>query len=167
VIDFRDPWFEDIPEPGSPAGRLFRAVDRRLEAGVVAAASHVVSTTDNMRGMLAERYRSLPSHKFSVIANGYDERDFANIQMTGTSGTNHFTMVHAGSINPHFRDPIPLLAALRRAADVGGLDLRRTRLRFLGGGPHAESAEVQHAITQLRLRAASPSSSGCLMPRAA
>ena len=153
VIDFRDPWFEDIAEEGAPAGPLFRAIDRRLEAGVVAAASHVVSTTDNVRGMLVERYRSLPSDRFSVIANGYDERDFAHLPTASNSQTDHFTMVHAGSINPHFRDPIPLLAALRRAADAGDVDAGRIKLRFLGGGPHAESSALQQAISHYRLEA--------------
>ena len=147
VADFRDPWFEDIAEPGAPAGRVFRSIDRRLEGSVIAAASHVVSTTANVRNMLSARYGSMPPDKFSVIANGYDERDFADLPTTGhATSKDHFTMLHAGSINPHFRDPIPLLAALRRAADAGGLDRRRIRLRFLGGGPHAESAELQQAI---------------------
>ena len=146
VADFRDPWFEEIAEPGAPAGRLFRAIDRRLEAHVVADASHVVSTTEDVRGMLMARYPALPRGKFSVIANGYDEQDFAALPMQTGTPTDRLTLVHAGSINPHFRDPVPLLAALRHAADAGALDATRIRLRFLGGGAYAESTELRQAI---------------------
>ena len=151
VADFRDPWFEDPPEPGAPAGNIFRGIDRRLEAGVVAGARHVVASTESLRDLLAARHGLLDGAKFGFIPNGYDEADFAPVAgdpSAALSKHEHMSIVHAGSINPDFRDPIPLLRALRSAADQGLLDLDRIRLRFLGGGAHAESAALRHAIDE-------------------
>ena len=160
VADFRDPWFEDPPEPGAPAGRLFRGIDRRLEAGVVAAARHVVASTESLRDLLAARNGHLDGAKFGFIPNGYDEADFAHvardesaagIESTSAAARECLNIVHAGSINPDFRDPIPMLRALRGAAAQGLLELDRIRLRFLGGGPHAQSAELRRAIDEYGL----------------
>jgi glycosyltransferase involved in cell wall biosynthesis len=61
------------------------------------------------------------------------------------------TIVHAGNVNPQFRDPRPLFHALRVAADAGRIDPAKIRVRFLGGGPYAESSEVRQAVAQARL----------------
>jgi glycosyltransferase involved in cell wall biosynthesis len=60
-------------------------------------------------------------------------------------------IAHAGSINKHFRDPRPLLTALRLAADSGRVDLDRVRLRFLGGGAYADSPELREAVCEAGL----------------
>lgn len=152
VADFRDPWFEEPPEAGAPAGWMFRAIDRRLEARVVRDCSHVVTTTGRQRDVLAARYPALPVAKFSVIPNGYDEADFAALPLLGAPmSSKRLCIVHAGSINPHFRNPIPLFEAIRRAADAGRLDPRRVYLRFLGGGAYAESSELRQAAADYGL----------------
>ncbi len=167
VADFRDPWFEDPPEPGAPAGRLFRGIDRRLEAAVVAGARHVVASTESLRDQLAARYPRLDGAKFGCIPNGYDEADFAQIAsaptprptpaatftLTSTLDTQaagaareRLAIVHAGSINPDFRDPVPLVHAIARAHDRGLLDADRIRLMFLGGGAYADSPALAQAL---------------------
>ena len=150
VADFRDPWFEEPPEPGAPAGRLFRAIDRRLEARVVRRCSRLVTTTGLQRDALQARYPALPAGKFEVIPNGYDEADFEVQPPAGGAPSaavpdGLLRIVHAGSINPHFRDPLPLFEAIRLAARAGRLDPQRVRLRFLGGGAYAESSELRRA----------------------
>ena len=164
VADFRDPWFEDVPERGAPAGALFRRIDRWLEGRVVRAADRVIATTGALRDLLVQRYPQSPASKFGLIPNGYDEADFAPAGTAAAEPADPgcLTLVHAGSINPDFRDPIPLLRALRRGADEGRLDLDRVRLRFLGGGPHADSAVLRRAIADAGL-------AGCveMLPRVA
>jgi glycosyltransferase involved in cell wall biosynthesis len=51
--------------------------------------------------------------------------------------------LHAGNINAEFRDPRPLIRAVRRAADAGAIDASRICLRFIGGGAFGESAAVR------------------------
>lgn len=149
VIDFRDPWFEEPPEPGAPGGPLFRRVDRWFEGRIVRDADHVVSTTASLRDLLVSRYPELPRGKFSVIPNGYDEDDFARLSRAGPVAgdePDRMCIVHSGSINPMFRDPVPLVRALSQAAELGLVDSRKVRLRFLGGGPHADDAALHRSI---------------------
>jgi glycosyltransferase involved in cell wall biosynthesis len=150
VTDFRDPWFEEPPEPGAPAGPVFRAVDRRLERGVIASCDAVVTSTESLRDMLRARYPEQPSAKFSAIPNGYDEADFAALP-THSGSDSSLTILHAGNVNAEFRDPRPLFAAVRRCIDEGLIDVDRLRVRFLGGGPFAESAQMRAEIARLGL----------------
>lgn len=151
VCDFRDPWHEEIPEEGAPTGRLFRQLERWLEHKVVSDSAHVVTTTRELRDKLEQRYPSVPRSRFSVIPNGYDEADFAEISVAERTRSARMCVIHTGSINPSFRDPIPLFAALKRAADRKGLVLANIRLRFVGGGAYAESMQLKDAAARFGL----------------
>jgi glycosyltransferase involved in cell wall biosynthesis len=148
VCDFRDPWHEEVPEEGAPTGKLFRGLERWLEHRVVSESAHIVTTTRELRDTLERRHPSVPGSRFSVIPNGYDEADFAEIDIPPPARGSRMCFVHAGSINPSFRDPVPLFAALKLAADRGGLDLDRLRLRFIGGGVYAESMQLKEAAAR-------------------
>lgn len=149
VADFRDPWFEEPPEPGAPSGLVFRAIDRRLERGVIERCAHVVTSTAQLRDLLRQRYPRLPADKVTAILNGYDEADFAGLQPALVGASGRFLIVHAGSLNPEFRDPRPLLRALRMAVDRGAIDMAHVRLRFLGGGAFGESATMHETVAAL------------------
>ncbi len=150
VTDFRDPWVEDIAEPGDNSGPLYRRLNRYLEGRVIRRCSRVVASTSHLCDQLRSRY---PDHsgKISTIFNGYDEADFASISPYGAGRNERMTITHAGNINAEFRDPRFLFRAMRLAADGGNLDLRRVCLRFIGGGPYTESAEVRQSLAELRL----------------
>ncbi|HEV7391669.1 MAG TPA: glycosyltransferase family 4 protein [Burkholderiales bacterium] len=153
VADFRDPWIEDPPEPGAPAGLVFRKIDRWLEKKVIERCSHVVTSTAHLRDAIAQRYPLQPQAKLTAIPNGYDEADFSQLPPIRTSEHANLCIVHAGSINPHFRDPRPLFRALRIAADAGRVDLGRVRLRFVGAGPDGGSPELAQAVREAGLQA--------------
>ena len=146
VTDFRDPWFEEPPEPGAPSGTVFRAIDRWLERGVIERCAHVVTSTTQLRDLLRQRYPQLPADKVTAILNGYDEADFVGLPPPVTGNSDRFVIVHAGSLNPEFRDPQPLLRALRIAADRGTIDIARLQLRFLGGGAFGESKRMHETL---------------------
>jgi glycosyltransferase involved in cell wall biosynthesis len=152
VTDFRDPWFEEPAEPGAPDGFVFRAIDRRLERGVIEDCSAVVTSTVELRELLRTRYAGLPREKFIAILNGYDEADFAEAPPTRADRGERFTIVHAGSVNGDFRDPRPLFAALQRCIGAGTVDPARTRLRLVGGGPFADSPALREAVDRMGLR---------------
>ena len=152
VADFRDPWIEEPPEPGAPAGFLFRTIDKWLERRVVESSSHVVTTTDNLREVMRARYRGQPRGKFSTIANGYDEADFSFLPTTKPRADPCLRIVHAGGINAQFRDPRPLFVALRRLGDSGRIDLRAIKVRFIGGGAYADGPEVRNNVRDLGLQ---------------
>lgn len=150
VMDFRDPWFEEPPEPGTPA--IVHYFARRLERSTIAAASHVVASTPQLRDLLSQRYPECTG-KISAILNGYDEADFAALPEATKASSAVFTLVHAGNINAEFRDPRPLFLALRRAADRGELDVSKIRLRFIGGGAYADSDAIKECLIATGLAA--------------
>ena len=144
VADFRDPWYEDPPEPGTP--RVVQWAAKRLERMVVHRASRVVASTERGRARMAARYPNEPLEKFTAIANGYDEEDFGTTVSPASEPKKELLIVHAGSLNPAFRDPRPLFAAVREAANAGALDVSNLRFRFLGSGPFGESGEMRQAL---------------------
>jgi glycosyltransferase involved in cell wall biosynthesis len=148
VADFRDPWYEQPPEPGTPW--LTHVAARHLERRVIRMADRIVASTARLRDALAARYRGERQDKFVVIPNGYDEEDFAALPAGSASG-DHFLILHAGSINSGFRDPRPLFLAIREAVQAGALDPTRVRLRFLGGGPFGNSREIRQTLERTGL----------------
>jgi glycosyltransferase involved in cell wall biosynthesis len=151
VTDFRDPWFEELPERGAPAGPIYRRINRLLERRVVERCDHVVTTTTHLRDLLRTRYPELPREKITAIPNGYDEADFAGFSEFPRVRGDRFAMVHAGSINADFRDPRPLFRALRRLIDGGRLDRNSLSLRFIGPGDYADSEAVRSAVSEANL----------------
>jgi glycosyltransferase involved in cell wall biosynthesis len=144
VADFRDPWYEEPPEPGTP--RLVHRAARHLERLVVRRADRVLATTERLRDDFASRYASEPPEKFSAIPNGYDEEDFSGLPRRGGDPGTEFLILHAGSVNPTFRDPRPVFVAVREAVDAGAIDISKVRFRFLGAGAFGESPEMKQAI---------------------
>lgn len=149
VADFRDPWYEDPPEPGTT--RLGQFAARRLERLVARRADRIVASTVRLRDMLAARYPAKPREEFVAIPNGYDEEDFSSVDGLSMPSSDELLIVHAGSISESFRDPRPMFEAVRRGAEAGLLDPSRIRLRFLGGGPFGESAEMNEAVKRAGL----------------
>jgi len=149
VADFRDPWYEEPPEPGTT--RLGQFAARRLERVVVRRADRVVASTVRLRDMLAARYPGKPKEEFVAIANGYDEADFSDMVEPSALSPAELLIVHAGSLSGSFRDPRPLFEAVCQAAEAGLVDPARIRFRFLGGGPFGESAEMKAAVKRAGL----------------
>jgi len=113
---------------------------------VIQRADRVLASTERLKNMLAARYRIEPPSKFATIPNGYDEEDFAEVPRPDGNSRMEFLVLHAGSVNPHFRDPRPVFAAAREAADAGDLELSRLRFRFLGAGPFGDASEMRDSI---------------------
>jgi glycosyltransferase involved in cell wall biosynthesis len=154
VTDFRDPWIEDPPEPGTPNGIVYRHVNRWLERDVVRRSAAVVASTEHLRDLLRDRYHLERREKFHVIANGYDEADFALLPARSERPSKRLRIVHAGSINAGFRDPRPVFAALRRLIAQGKLRADECEIRFVGPGDYGDSAEVRSAIDEAGLGSA-------------
>jgi len=144
VADFRDPWYEEPPEPGTT--RLGHVAARRLERLVARRSDLIVTSTTRLRNVLASRYPEKPTEKFVAIPNGYDEADFTGVLGSSASSPDEFLIVHAGSLSESFRDPRPAFEAVHRATQMGLVDPSRIRFRFLGGGPFGESEEMREAV---------------------
>jgi glycosyltransferase involved in cell wall biosynthesis len=144
VVDFRDPWYETPPEPDTPWITHWFA--KRLEARVVAQATRVVATTDQLCNELRQRYQQMAGGKFRTIMNGYDEADFSMLDSVVAAKKERLVIVHTGGLNAAFRDPRPVIRAIAQAARDGRVDVARIILRLIGGGPFADSKEVADCI---------------------
>lgn len=149
VADFRDPWYEEPPEPGTPAVVHWAA--RHLERRVVGAASRAVASTPELADSMAARYPHESAEKFISIVNGYDEADFADLPPSEQQDVNRMTMLHAGGINGDYRDPRPLFRALADAIWRGKIDRHRVRVRLIGPGPFGESEAVRQSLVETGL----------------
>lgn len=151
VTDFRDPWIEDPPEPDAPTGYFYTTLNRWLERRTIERCTAVVTSTVHLRDTLRERYAGEAPEKIQAILNGYDEADFQALPEAAPADPGRMVILHAGGINSAFRDPAPVLRALRSCAQAGRVDLSRVRVRFLGGGPFGESQEIRDTLKSLGL----------------
>ena len=149
VVDFRDPWCEEPPEPGTPT--IVHRFAPWLERKVVTSASHIVTSTTELREMLRARYPEERPDKFTEILNGYDEEDFAPLPDRSEAGSERMLIVHAGNINASFRDPCPIFKAIARAGEHGRLNSSKLLVRFIGGGHYANSERTKRCVEECGL----------------
>lgn len=127
VADFRDSMTEDH----YPRDAALRRAYLRIERRTVARAARLVFTAESTRAMYLKRYASLSGGRCLVIPNGYDEADFADLDLVAgcpsAASDRPLTLVHAGVIYPEERDPRPFfraLAALRKSGELPAGSLR-------------------------------------------
>jgi glycosyltransferase involved in cell wall biosynthesis len=95
IVDLRDGWLFEPPNPKVRTARLRRAIEERLEGRVVRTADVVVTVTAPIAEDLRARYHLGPAVR--VISNGYDAAEFAGLQrQRGQDGL--FRLVHTGSL---------------------------------------------------------------------
>ena len=124
VVEFRDRWSDDPYYP-PPAWRT--ALDRWLETRIVTRAVGLTTVSEPW----AESYRRRFAKPVAVIANGYDEEDFADLEAEGWPDPACLRIVYTGGIYPGRRDPRPLFRAVAREAVLRGA----VRICFYGTQP--------------------------------
>lgn len=151
IADFRDPWVEtEGPEAMGP----FRLpVELWLERQVVSRANRVVTTTREFGEYLGQRHGDGVTAKIRAVYNGYDEEDFratsGEAEQRAADDGERFTLVHAGLLDARYRDPEPILRALRACLDRGSVPAAGLRVRFIGAG--AASEALGRMVADLRL----------------
>lgn len=107
IVDFRDPWV------GNPyhesRGEIFDRLDTKLEKVIVESAALVSANTNPLKEEFLKRYPYLPSDKFIVLPNGFDEEEFRNVE-TFSGNHNRLVLAHAGLLYKQ-RDPSPIFKA--------------------------------------------------------
>jgi glycosyltransferase involved in cell wall biosynthesis len=89
------------------------------------------------------RYPEQPVSKFVTITNGYDEKDFRDLDFSIGAA---FEVICAGWLNNENRDPEAILKASALALERGWIPKDKLRLTFLGAGPYANSTQFQQQI---------------------
>lgn len=146
IADFRDPWVET--EGNEVYGPLRQRAELALERAVIRRADIVMATTPELGTYLRDRYPRLAADKIRAVYNGFEEGDFVDLTPQQTEAS--FAIVHAGLLDPHYRNPAPFLRAFRACLDSGVLP-RDARAVFLGAGPWAAGGGLTDIITTLGL----------------
>lgn len=111
VADFRDPMTDDDYPPEPLQWRAHRWIERQT----VRHCATAVFTTGGARAIYLARYGELaPEERAVVIANGYDEENFARAVAVSRppAGVHALTLLHSGVLYPRERDPRPFFEAL-------------------------------------------------------
>lgn len=153
------PWVADcrdsMTEPGYPVDPMTWKTNRRLERAMVKHCAAAVFTTQGTLQMYADRYPELPSSRWAVIENGFDEENFLDAERDfearplGPDG--RLTLVHSGVLYPQERDPRPFFAALKELKERAELSAANFRviLRAPGSLELYRSMLEQYAIADL------------------
>jgi glycosyltransferase involved in cell wall biosynthesis len=157
VADFRDPMIEINPVTGDrrPADGASWRVWSLLERLTVKYCSRAVFTTEGAVRIYAERYPHVPSSRWAIIPNGYDEDHFVaaeRLSIEPSSEKSRIVLLHSGVLyGGTDRDPSPFFAALgqlRRDGKISALTLRVV-LRASGYETHYQMLIRKHGIEDI------------------
>lgn len=143
VADFRDPMLQ----PSYPVSGAQRKFFGWIERQTITRCSFAVFTTRSALESYVRRYPALPSFKFSVIENGYDEEGFA-AQPATRQPNQPLTLLHSGVLYDHGRDPTAFfqaLAALHAQGAIGSNDLKVV-LRAPGEAARISALVDRHGV---------------------
>ncbi len=134
VLDLRDP----MSQEGYPHDPLVRRVWTSIERACMRRVSRVIFTAEATRGMYLERYPDFLTPEMCVlIPNGYDEEDFADLQISAPAPVpagRPVRLVHSGLIYPLERDPRPMFSAVGRLKKMGRLSAQKVQIVFRAPG---------------------------------
>jgi glycosyltransferase involved in cell wall biosynthesis len=113
------PWVADLRDPmvdvGYPRNPRTRRIYQWIERKTIKRCVRAVFTTPGAIKFYEARFPQIPSSRFCLIENGYDEESFVTAEATlagGKSKNKQIVLVHSGAIYPSERDPIPFFEAL-------------------------------------------------------
>jgi glycosyltransferase involved in cell wall biosynthesis len=147
IADFRDSMTEDNypPDPRT------RATYREIESQAVHGAARSVFTTPGARRMYVERYPDVPSSRFEVIENGFDEEDFARLAPAISPEPRRLKLLHSGLLYPSERDPRAFFGALADLKRAGTIDASKLEVVLRGTGHDSDIAPMiaEHGVGDL------------------
>ena len=109
IADFRDPMAQPDYPPDPATWRSFDKIERRT----IHQARFSSFTTPSAVRTYRERYPEQAEH-ISLLANGYDEEAFENVELGEPLNPGRITLLHVGIVYPSERDPAQLFAALEK-----------------------------------------------------
>lgn len=131
IADFRDP----IRSSVAADNRFAVASQLRWEQRVLRSAACVTFTTPGACCEYAERYPAAASAgRLAIIANGYDETQFAHLAPSRRRDGDAQVWVHSGLLYPDGRDPRPFFAALAKLKSSGVLTAGRLQVVLRASG---------------------------------
>jgi glycosyltransferase involved in cell wall biosynthesis len=133
VADFRD----SMTEANYPREKQRRRIWLWIERQATLRASRLIFTAASTQRMYLERYPYLSPEKCLVISNGYDEEDFASLDIHEpgpVTAARPLRLLHTGLIYPEERDPRPFFRALARLKFAGQVSSENLSIVFRAAG---------------------------------
>ena len=130
VADFRDPWtLYEKPEEFETV--LSRKFEQLLERKVINKAHIILTTTDEFKIYLQQKYSSENKKKFYSIINGFDSDDFRYIKKKKNT-SQKIEILYAGSMYLG-RDPYNLIISIGKLLQDNFISRDEIRIKFLSG----------------------------------
>lgn len=144
IADFRDPMIQE----GYPKERLKSAVWKWIEKKTMKHAQKILFTTSTAKQYYLKRYPGIDSEKLKVVENGYNEEDFYGLEDI-TKQANKIRFVHAGTLYPYERNPLPLFKGVKYLLDAPDVNENDFVIEFFGAGDPNIIATYENAIEKL------------------
>ena len=148
VADMRDPMTDNFNSDNAMRRRAFDWIERKT----VENCNRVVCTTPGAVRAYQERFPHVPSERFMLIANGYDESNFVGAEHLAqapqpTQGR-PVTLVHSGIIYPAERNPTAFFQALAMLRDQGRISAATLQvvLRATVHDEYVEALTAEHGV---------------------
>ena len=107
IFDMRDPWTIN-PYKIHPTA-LHRLLDQYFEKKTISRINYITSAYHSV----VQAYQKYSNIRFCVIANGYDEEDFVNLEGVELAETKSFHLAFSGSFYSHLNSPEKLFQAIK------------------------------------------------------
>jgi len=144
VADFRDSMTED----NYPADPTQRKIYRWIERQTVSSCARAVFTTPGAIRMYTARYPEIPTSRWALIANGYDEENFVRAEHSETyrqalaEKSEQIVLLHSGVLYPSERDPRQFFSALAELKQTGKIRSEQFKVILRATGHD----ELHHAL---------------------
>lgn len=144
IADLRDPWTDIYYYNQFKHTALARKIDLRYERNVIENADKLITVSEDVKRIFAEKSDSPVSKKTFVIPNGFDEDDFRNVNVPSE---NRKIITYTGTISEAY-DVDSLLNALQKLDS----ELKSQLLiRFVGKVPSSIEQKFRETGVDLEL----------------
>ena len=130
VADFRDPAWDDDDQKRSIEIQSWKYA----EAMTFNHSKKVTVTTNGMRNLYLDRYEHKDPKDIHVIENGFDYPDFEHINVNNGGIKMPVRFIHAGLLDPDYRDPIPFFKAVQKIKDNSPNAQKEMQIDFIAPG---------------------------------
>ena len=161
VADYRDLWVGNHLHKG-----LLPTYDKYLERKLMKNSELISTVSEPLGEVLASRYGK---DKVAVIENGFDPDDYNSLRSHNTTlSAEKVNIVYTGTIYK-YRDPSPLLKAIRNMASTTAHTHLLQKLRVIFAGPNVRTlqsmVEAYHVENWIELKGFVPQEESLMMQR--
>ncbi|MCY6483572.1 hypothetical protein OW763_04295 [Clostridium aestuarii] len=128
IADFRDPW---VNNPFVNNNFVVESIYKKLEKKVVQKADKVISVSQPIVNEFLIRYKNEDRDKFHVITNGYDEKDFKDLNLDLAYNNEKFSILYNGTLYGK-RSPKKILESIDNLIETKKIDKNKIQIKFLG-----------------------------------